>query len=622
MSDVAVTTIKFEQTEIIKIRDNFESNYDADFARLLENSQRTRAETLRAAEKNYQERRSARKELDDELRAQREELDKELKKARRRYEDVSEAVLGQESQSPENQPDDGKAFGADRVHIQRTMASVVMAGSILPGGFRSQLGTSLMASGKAQNGLNGFLLNGGSGRSTQLLKNTLEKLSGMGDVWSLDKEALADLGQIFVDSGVDPEEAFDLLSSLGQTNLTLDNVLRTVAKADDLASRNLGVQEETGLTATAAGLNNLGQFLASLGLSSEVIKGVTSSLAPGQSFTSHDLRGILSRHGDEVLAPLLVEGDLASLSEALKGLGASPTDLANLSVLLTQTQGRASLDDLLGLLAFSEQPKSLSPVDPQKMVVDVQNLLNMTSRESELVKTPLFNEIILKLTMLGDRELSDDFSNFSPALQALRGGLSVLRDGHNQGFAGQGGGGRGSSGQEREERLMAMSGINSETVGRGLETPQFQAALGGEGAGYVGETLARQIGQKLIYSVKRGIHRLKMDLAPETLGRLDIELKVENDKLTAFIKADSLEAYEALEKEMSSLKASLDEAGIKLALTLSYDGEKDQESLMARTGHDDNRRGRFSGQEAREDGSGELARAAWPSNDRLLDAVV
>jgi hypothetical protein len=584
---LAINTMRIEQTEFSYPSDNFEVGYEGDFERVLERSKQNREALAGELEKNRQELREARKELEEGLRSRREDIEAEFKKKSRLEQDYRKE---QEkiAQGQEEEEKKAEKFAAERVSRRTALASLVAAGNGLPTGFKSQIGTSLMASGQAENGLNGYLLTGG-GRPTSFLKGTLEKLGSLGQSWKLDKEALPELQNLFLESGVPSEEAQSLIGALSQTNLTLDDVLRTVGKADVLAAQNGGGTYQDLLTTTPGGLNNLGQFLASLGLSSEVVQAVTS-MSPGQTLVSSDLKSILLQEGggEEVLAPYLTSGNLTSLYEALKSMGAGSSTLGQLTDFISVNQGQANLNDLLGLLAFSEQPGPVAS-DPQKVAEQIQNLLSQTSTDSELVKAPVFNEIVLKMTLLGDRQISDDFMEMSPALQALRGGLSVWREGQNS----QSGGFEQSGEKERnrEERLMAQRGLTSQTLSRGLEQPLFEstlsslAALSEETAGYAGETLARQISQKLVYSARRGIHRLKMNLSPESLGQLDVELKVKGEKLTAYIKAESLEAYEALEKEMSGLKESLSQAGLQLEMTLSYDGDSGQGQAMARSGY-------------------------------------
>jgi flagellar hook-length control protein FliK len=109
----------------------------------------------------------------------------------------------------------------------------------------------------------------------------------------------------------------------------------------------------------------------------------------------------------------------------------------------------------------------------------------------------------------------------------------------------------------------------SRAAGDGL----FQSSLAGSAGGQsTGEAIARQLEQKLLYSARRGVHRLRMNLSPESLGRLDVELKVKDGQLVAFIKAESEEAYAALEGEMGALKDALAAEGLELVMTLSYEG--------------------------------------------------
>jgi hypothetical protein len=109
-----------------------------------------------------------------------------------------------------------------------------------------------------------------------------------------------------------------------------------------------------------------------------------------------------------------------------------------------------------------------------------------------------------------------------------------------------------------------------------------------------------------------------MDLDPESLGRLDVELKVKGEKLTAHIRAETLEAYEALEKEISSLKESLGQAGLELALTLSFDGQKEEDRSFTRSGP-----GEFaSGGPAASEAESEDVAVRSGSSRRLLDRLV
>jgi hypothetical protein len=286
--------------------------------------------------------------------------------------------------------------------------------------------------------------------------------------------------------------------------------------------------------------------------------------------------------------------------------------------MLEANQGRANLSDLLGLLAFSEQPGPVTS-DPAMVASQIQTLLSKTSVDGELVKAPIFNEIVMKMTLLGDRQITEEFTELSPALQALRGGVAVWREGQGNGDFERGGGGQRQN-REREERLMAQNGLKSQTLGWGIDGTSFDSTMNKEMAGYAGETLARQISQKLIYSARRGVHRLRMNLDPESLGHLDVELKVKGDKLTANIKAESLEAYEALEKELSSLKESLSQAGLELEMTLSYDGDESGGQAMARSGYGQGR----GDQETPQEQAGVVWEElnASDGDGRLLDRVV
>ncbi|MDR1545874.1 MAG: flagellar hook-length control protein FliK [Deltaproteobacteria bacterium] len=587
-----INAFKYERVEIGWTREAPPSGAD-DFERLLERS-RGEADLAEAAE--------ARRELDEQLSRRREELDEALDEARRR-----------------------RRFGADGPDAATSRQALKTAWTSLPESYRGRLGGLLLAQGRSAGLGAGWELSGG-GRPTELLKRALEDLGGELKLWSLDQEALPTLGQIFADSGLDGEAVAELAGTLAGGPVTLERVLLTVGRADGLAAAaGDGQLVEGGLTATAEGLNSLGQFFLSLGLSAETVKAVTSGLAPGEKLTSADLRSLLSGAGaEQMMAPCLSEGDLTSLFAAFRSMSADGT--AELSAWLAQNQGQGSLDDLLGLMTFLERPKPLS-ADPAATAALVRNLMDQASREQELAKMPEFNEIVVKLAALGDRELGDDFAELSPALQALRGGVAGLKTGSaGEGGGNYEGGGHGGHGQDREERaqrLAALGAQSGQAAARAVGDGLFQSSLADEALSHGGgETLARQIEQKILYSARRGVRRLKMDLAPESLGRLDVELKVKGDQLTAHIKAETLEAYEALEKEISSLKESLSRAGLELALTLSFDGQKEDERAFARLRAGEAATGAATAESAAAEAEIEAAAGTAGSGGRLLDRLV
>jgi flagellar hook-length control protein FliK len=570
-STINLTTTKIELTTVTLSHENFEAGAADDFQRFLDRVEATKQEISKQSGQVSEEIKQARLELEEGLNSRRQRLDDELKKARARLDEIKDEA---------GKAEEITSFAADRIDDQTALRAVVVVGSILPQSYKNQLGSALMASGNEKNGLNGWILAGG-GRPTGLLRDTLESLGGLGSRFNLNRDALSDLEGILAESGLEAERISELMAGLTAGPLTLDRVLMTAAKADALASaEGLGagiMVDGFTLTATPAGLNSLGQFFLSLGLSMESVKAATSSIAPGQSLTSFDLANMISA-GGEILAPCLTEGDLTSLTAAFKSMGADQNILQQLNALLNQSS--PTLNDLTGLLAFMEQPKPLTP-DASASVKSVQNLLANTALDGTLVKAPLFNEIVLKLANLGDREISSDFVRLSPALQALRGGVSGLKDAQSE--FGQGGGQNNFS-DSREQATNSAQAISGDGTGKGTGA-EVKSGLFGEALSYsAGETLAKQIEQKLVYSARRGIQRLKINLAPESLGQLDIELKVEKEKLTAHIQAETVEAFEALEKELTSLKESLAQAGLELAMTISYGNGGEGASTYARSG--------------------------------------
>ncbi|MDR0620348.1 MAG: hypothetical protein LBJ61_00475, partial [Deltaproteobacteria bacterium] len=196
-SMLTINAVTIERTEITVPAENFEVGYNDNFESLLERSRRNREAAGEELARNREELKEARRQLEEGLRTKREDLDAELKKASAEYQEYLKELEKTErgEKAAEAEAAKAESFGAERVHKRTALAAVVLAGTGLPGGFKNQVGTSLMASGKKEDALNGYLLTGG-GRPTSFLKGTLERLGSLGQSWKLDKDALPELGNL------------------------------------------------------------------------------------------------------------------------------------------------------------------------------------------------------------------------------------------------------------------------------------------------------------------------------------------------------------------------------------------------------------------------------------------
>jgi hypothetical protein len=565
MSTLAINTTIIEYQEIVQVPSvqDIGAIQDSDLAAIME-----RAKELRS------------QELKDTLNSQAERIKEDVR---------------QRQKQEDRRQEDAETFKARRKKLSQRNMEVFQAQAILPQNVQNQISQALMGSGQLDQGLRGLELSGNE-RPAKLLKNLLENIKGEGSLWSLDRECLPALGRIMLSSGAGTETVFDIMAKLSKGPLTLDRILKAVSQVEgDLSMASLNalpweegseenllallghnLEPNSSLTVTDEGLGALGQYFLSLGMSAEAVKAVTSKFQAGETFDGQSLRSLLNDL-DEPLAPCLTDGDTNSLILALSSMGAKNENLVMFSQYLIQAPD-AKLEDLLGFLAVLNQPQP--QLNSNNLVQDVQALINGSSKEAELAKTTVFNEIIMKLAALGDREINDDFRELSSALQALRGGITGLKNSDGQNFSGQ----NNQNNCEQEKQRLYMSEVRTPLVSMGLDGSGFTQSLAAEWGGCGGrESLARQLESKLLYSARHGVHRLKMDLDPESLGRLDVELKVKNDKLTAHIRAENPEAYEALEKEISTLKAFLKEAGLEMNLTLSFDGQAESDRRFARS---------------------------------------
>ncbi len=435
-----------------------------------------------------------------------------------------------------------------------------LAQAHLPESYKSQLGMSLMALGREGSSLNSMSAGAdlmGCHTSLDALKGIVDSLGGEGALLQLDEDALPALGEILADSGFDNESINEFISDLAGGEMTVDDLQLALTKLEN------NMPTGGALKATTEGLPAFGQFLSSLGASSEIVKQVTSSFQPGDSITSEDLRQIFNSDNSGFLNGQMSDGDLDNLFQSLKSMGLNDRDLKSLFNVLKQGQGHTSINDFLNALGSLEKTPAngIAAGDMDLIKTVMQNI----SREDEMAKTPVFNETLTKLQALGDREIDDRFMKMSPALQALRGGFT----GGEMDLGGQGGfGGQGRNAQEERSQIMQNIHTQGVSFAAQVEAAESVQNFGGQ------ESLARQISQKMVYSQRRGLNRLKMKLNPENLGALDIELRMKGDKLTANLKAASQEAFDALAGEMGSLKDALAESGLDVNnLSLSYNGQ-------------------------------------------------
>jgi hypothetical protein len=240
---------------------------------------------------------------------------------------------------------------------------------------------------------------------------------------------------------------------------------------------------------------------------------------------------------------------------------------------LSQTSGQLTTSGFLDFLnSLTEGP--IGAVTGLELE-GLRSLLEQVKLDQGLSRAPVFNEILIKLQVLGDSEIDDDFLRMSPALQALRGGVSSALENFLGGQA-DGGQDRGRENQERYRQFLQAMATGQEGPS-GAATTAINSGYGGQS-----EPLARQIAQKIMFSRRRGIHRLKMNLNPADLGRLDIELAVKGGVLTARIKAENRAAYEAWGRHMPELKKALAEGGVELTeLTLAHDDAESGQTLTA-----------------------------------------
>jgi flagellar hook-length control protein FliK len=87
--------------------------------------------------------------------------------------------------------------------------------------------------------------------------------------------------------------------------------------------------------------------------------------------------------------------------------------------------------------------------------------------------------------------------------------------------------------------------------------------------------VALQVAEKMIFQARNNQNRLSMQLEPRDLGKLNINMVVRHNQVTATIIAENPLAKEALEEQIGQLRDSLSQQGLNLErFDVSLSGDK------------------------------------------------
>jgi len=373
----------------------------------------------------------------------------------------------------------------------------------------------------------------------------------------LNPKDLPKLRRILEDSGVKPERINELMERLAQGPLTMDRVL-AVLHSEKAA-------EKSGLILNEEARPLLGRFLQDLGLGSEKVKEILAGLEPGQRLGPEALRQILLTQGRTNLKGMtLAKADLENLNDLLKSLGVEEKHLKGFWAAFKQTNGRMSMEGFLGFLKSLERPERLTREQAQHIKVVVQNLI----LENSLQARVYFDRTSALLQSLGDRRTGGDPPSRNPAIQVLRGGAEAARSvmdgtgalGRSSSNDAETGGGFGS---------LADKGGAGSSTSRSVE-PGLPSRLS--------ESVLRQVTEKMVYLVRNNQHRLRVNLDPPELGRINLNLIVRNNEVRGSIITEKAAVKEALEAQLVQLRENLAQQGLHLE---SFDIRLHQEPAQA-----------------------------------------
>ncbi len=380
------------------------------------------------------------------------------------------------------------------------------------------------------------------------LESQVQSLGVPLDSLTISSKDMGKFEKILKDSGLSEEQIQGIRSQLEGGSLTMDRILAAAKSAKTQKNSEMTIKEET--------VPLLGQFLQDLGLGAEEVKGIMDGLEAGQFFNAESLKKLLLASGGKNLRTTTLENvDPQNLKNLLGSLGISEDQQAALWQLMQKSQGRVTLEGLLGFMRSQDRPEALTSEQKD----DIQGFMKNMLTNSSLKPSPYFNRIVSLLQSMGDQEIDADFLAANPAIQALRGGAVSARavaqgasvEGGTSGFTGDGAAGSTAEGQSGGTSQAERSAANSAAKTLDQALPRALRTA-----------VAQQVLEKMMYQVRNNVHQMKLELSPAELGRVDIQVVLRSGGLHATIIADNPQVKAALEDQLAQIKEAMAEQGL------------------------------------------------------------
>jgi flagellar hook-length control protein FliK len=94
---------------------------------------------------------------------------------------------------------------------------------------------------------------------------------------------------------------------------------------------------------------------------------------------------------------------------------------------------------------------------------------------------------------------------------------------------------------------------------------------------------AARVLEQVRFFVQPGMRHATLELTPANLGRIDVDISVDRGELAAHLRVDAIDTYEALQRHMPELRASLERAGLDVTqLELSFGARGENASQQQR----------------------------------------
>jgi len=340
------------------------------------------------------------------------------------------------------------------------------------------------------------------------------------------------------------QTASALIQLLTQQSFTQDFIAKALSGAD-MAAANLKPQDAA-LSATLAADPKMQPFLKALGQFRQDYKAFASLMSGTEEMASGNLTVKQAAQAQTTLVSL--QSDLGAMQQAVAEIAPSPKNAAAFQAVLEKLK-------LLHAALSRNIPTNITPIASKDIASLSDNTLSLPAAalpSVEAGEAPAAKPAVFTQTNV--QAANPQADNLMAAAVTASASTSTNADTSS-------GGQQGQSNNGSVLQMTPVATASSTAHASGVQTPVFSRVLSQQQS-Y--QPIAEQVMVNIKTAIKDGSSKIKIQLHPEDLGKLEIRIHVGADGRTGVtITADNKDTLAILQKDSSGLERALSDAGLK-----------------------------------------------------------